>query len=62
MGGKKLKTDFKNKGKDVAVYINSKISVNGKPYKTLINPDIDIASIEWEVFKHCEWILSSEGD
>lgn len=59
---KRLKEDFKNKGEDVAVYIDSKVSVNGKPYKTLINSDIDIASIEWEVFKHSEWILSSEED
>ena len=52
-----LKQDFKNKGQDVAVYINCKVSVNGKPYKTLINPDIDIANVEWDVFNHSNWIL-----
>ena len=53
----RLKQDFKNKGQDVAVYVNCKVSVNGKPYKTLINPDIDIANVEWNVFKHSNWIL-----
>ena len=53
----RLKQDFKTKGQDVAVYINSKISVNGRPYKTLINPDIDIANEKWDVFKHSNWIL-----
>lgn len=53
----RLKQDFKNNGQDVAVYINCKVSVNGKPYKTLINPDIDIANVEWNVFNHSNWIL-----
>ena len=53
----RLKQDFKNKGEDVAVYIKSKVSINGKPYKTLINPEIDIANVEWDVFKHSDWIL-----
>ena len=56
----RLKQDFKNQGQDVAVYINSKVSVNGKPYKTLINPDIDIANVEWDVFNHSNWILPSK--
>jgi len=58
----RLKQDFKDKGEDVAIYINAKISVNGKPYKTLINPDIDIASVKWHVFKHNNWILPSKED
>ena len=53
----RLKQDFKNNGQDVAVYINCKVSVNGKPYKTLINPDIDIANVDWNVFNHSNWIL-----
>jgi len=56
----RLKQDFKNQGQDVAVYINSKVSVNGKPYKTLINPDIDIANVEWDALKHSHWILPSK--
>ncbi len=53
---------FKNEGQDVAVYVSSKVSVNGKPYKTLINPDVDIASVEWDAFNHSNWILPSKED
>lgn len=58
----RLKEEFKSKGEDVAVYINSKVSVNGKPYKTLIDPTIDIANVEWDVFKHSNWILPSKEE
>ncbi|XMO88135.1 HTTM domain-containing protein [Algibacter sp. AS12] len=54
---KHLKQKFKTDGVDVAVYVESKVSINGKPYKTFINPAIDIANEEWDVFKHSDWIL-----
>ena len=57
-----LKEDFKNRGEDVSVYVNSKVSVNGKPYKTLIDPEVDLANVPWNVFKHCDWILPSKED
>ncbi len=57
-----LKQTFQNNGQEVAVYVNSKISVNGKPYKTLIDPDVDLANVEWETFKHSNWILLPKED
>ena len=57
-----LKQKFKEDGQDVAVFINSKVSVNGKPYKTFINPDINIANEEWQIFKHNNWILPSKEE
>lgn len=56
----RLKNKYKAEGKDVAVYVNSKVSVNGKPFKTFINPDVDLASVEWQHFKHSDWILPSK--
>ena len=58
----RLKEKFKKDGQNVAVYITSRVSVNGKPYQTFINPEIDIASVEWDVFKHSTWILPSKQD
>lgn len=55
-----LKKDFKAKGRDVSVFVNSKVSVNRKPYKTLIDPNIDMGSVKWHWFKHNEWILPSK--
>jgi len=56
----KLKVLFKKNGQDVSVYVNCKVSVNGKPYKQLINSDIDLANVSWNYFKHSDWILPSK--
>ena len=57
-----LKKDFKAKGFNVAVYVNAKISVNGKPFKQLTNPKVDLASVKWNAFKHSDWILPLKQD
>lgn len=56
----KLKEQFKKDGQDVSVYVNCNISVNGKPYKQLINPNIDLTNVSWNYFKHNHWILPSK--
>jgi hypothetical protein len=38
------------------------VRVNGKAYKRLINQDIDLANVEWQTFKHSDWILPSKQD
>jgi hypothetical protein len=55
-----LKKEFQAKGEDVAVFIDCKLSVNGKPYKQLIKPEVDLANVDWNVFKHSSWILPSK--
>lgn len=57
-----LKEEFKSNGQDVAVYVDCRISVNGKPLKRLINPDVDIASLPWQPLRHSEWILPSKTE
>ncbi|WP_272021741.1 HTTM domain-containing protein [Olleya namhaensis] len=57
-----LKQDYKSKGQDIEVYVTAKTSVNGRPFKTLINPKVDMANARWEVFKHNNWILPSQLD
>ncbi|WP_396602424.1 HTTM domain-containing protein [Algibacter sp. R77976] len=58
----RLKQKYKEDGQDVSIYVKSKVSINGKPYKTFINPDIDIANVEWNTFKHSNWILPSKEE
>ncbi|GAA4800979.1 HTTM domain-containing protein [Litoribaculum gwangyangense] len=58
----RLKKQFKQDGQDVSVYVNCKVSINGKPYKTLINPEIDLANEKWNPFKHSSWILPSNNE
>ncbi|NQX85822.1 MAG: HTTM domain-containing protein [Flavobacteriaceae bacterium] len=59
---KYLKAHYAKAGKDVAVYVNCRVSVNGRPYQRLIDSEVDIASEEWPIFKHASWILPSKLD
>ncbi|WP_452219732.1 HTTM domain-containing protein [Lacinutrix salivirga] len=56
----RLKQKYAKQGDSISVFINAKISVNGKPYKQLTNPKIDIANTTWEPFKHSNWLLPSK--
>ena len=58
----KIKALEKEKGNDVAIYINAKVSVNGGPYFPFTNPEIDITNQEWKPFTHTEWLLPSPED
>ncbi|OEK09492.1 hypothetical protein A8C32_12330 [Flavivirga aquatica] len=57
-----LKQKYKDNGNDISVYVNCKVSINGKPFKTLIDPEVDIADVKWETFKHTSWILPSKQE
>lgn len=54
-----LKKKYAEDGKDVAVYVRSKVSVNGRPVQTLIDERVDLAAEKWDPFKHHDWILPS---
>jgi len=58
----RLKHVYAEKGKDIEVYVRAYVSVNGKPSKRLIDPKVDLANIEWNHFKHHDWILPSNQD
>ena len=55
-----LKQDFAKKGIPIKVYVNTFVSVNGKPSKQLIDPKIDIANEKWHHFKRNDWLLLSD--
>ena len=57
-----IKIEEQKKGKDVAVYMNSKVSVNGGPFFRFIEPKADLASVPWSHFRHHNWILESPED
>jgi len=58
----KIKAIETKKGNDIAIYINSKVSVNGGPYHQFTNAKIDIANLNWDLFKHSNWLLPSPLD
>ncbi len=52
-----LKKEYAAKGMDVAVYVNSNVSINGKEYRQYIDPEIDLAMVEWNYFTTNPWII-----
>jgi len=55
-----LKRKFDAEGIDVSVFVNCRIMVNGRPYQSLIDPEIDLAAVKWDPFQHNIWILPSK--
>lgn len=59
----RLEKDYAQQGKEVEVYVQSRLSVNGRPYRLFIDPTVDLAAEEWKHFSHHHWILpSGEGE
>lgn len=55
-----LKKENAKMGKDVSVYVlNSRVSINGKSFRSFIDPNVDLAAEQWNHFKHHNWILPS---
>jgi len=54
----KIKEEYAREGKQVSVFVKSSVSLNGGPRLPLVGPDVDLASVEWERFKHADWILT----
>ncbi|MEK6152358.1 HTTM domain-containing protein [Flavobacteriaceae bacterium 3-367] len=55
-----IKKEYAKKGEDIEVYVRSRVSINGKPYKTFIDPKTDLTKVSWNHLAHHEWILPSE--
>ena len=51
-----IKKEFK--GKEIAIFIDCKNSINRKEYKILIDPKFDMAKAKWDYFRHNEWLLN----
>jgi hypothetical protein len=55
-----VKKEYAANGNDISVYAqNSKVSINGGPYKAFIDPHVDLAAKKWKTFRHHEWIFPS---
>jgi len=58
----RIKKSYAQNGEAVSVFATVKASVNGKPYRDLIDPKVDLANAKWNYFWHNEWIMPSEKD
>src|SRR5690606_24562632 len=58
----KIKKVEAEKGRNISVFMDSRVRVNDGKYHQFTNPEIDLAAEEWHHFKHHEWILPSPKD
>ncbi|MET6991234.1 HTTM domain-containing protein [Sediminicola arcticus] len=54
-----LKKESAGNGKEVSIYVTSRVSINGKSLRTFIDPKVDLAAEPWYHFSHHSWILSA---
>ncbi|AXT51619.1 hypothetical protein D1818_12520 [Aquimarina sp. BL5] len=57
-----LKKEYLKEGKDIAVYVRSNVSVNGKKLKVLIDPDVDLTSVAWNYFTTNPWVIKYDEE
>mgnify|MGYP002626303798 FL=1 len=55
-----LRDQYEVKGEAVEVYAEVKVKLNHRKYQEYIRPDVDLAKVEWSMFKHSDWILPLE--
>ena len=55
----RLKKMFADKGRDVKIYANTSVRINGGELKELIDPNVDLGSVKWHPLKHSEWLRPS---
>jgi hypothetical protein len=42
---------------NVEIYARNSVRLNGRPFETLIDPDVNLATEDWNPWKSHEWIL-----
>ena len=52
-----LKKEYAEKGMDIEIFADARVSINGRPPSRLIDPKIDLAAEAWDPFRHHHWIL-----
>jgi len=57
-----LRKEYAKKGIEIAVYADSRVSVNGGPYFPFTDKETDLAATKWNYFGHQQWILPEPHD
>ena len=55
-----IKEKYASEGRDIAIYANCRVKVNGRRYRRLIDRRVDLASVPWQATTHHDWLLPSE--
>ncbi|WP_027393342.1 HTTM domain-containing protein [Aquimarina latercula] len=57
-----LKKEHQKEGRDIAVYVKSRVSVNRKKSRVLIDPDVDLTSVKWNYFATNPWVIKYDKE
>lgn len=59
-----IKKNFAAQGKEISIFVTSKVALNNGEYRTFINPETDFAVAKWNYFFHNDWIFlyDNQGD
>ncbi len=49
-------------GKNVAIYANIRVRLNGRKLQRFIDPEVDLTMVEWQWFGHKAWVLDEVTD
>ncbi len=53
-----LKEDLARRGlTNISLYVNSMVSLNGRPLQPLYDPETDMTRVTWQPFRHSEWLV-----
>ncbi|WP_196888097.1 HTTM domain-containing protein [Aureivirga sp. CE67] len=50
-----------HKGENISIYADGKVSLNGRPFQRLVNPEIDLTKVKWNYFGHEDWLMPFKG-
>jgi hypothetical protein len=54
-----IKEKYPNR--DISIYALGKVSLNGGDYHPLFKEDVDLAKVEWDPWRHADWIWPYAG-
>lgn len=57
---RRLADEHASEGRVVQVYTLSKVSLNGRPFRPLVDPETDLARAAWRPLAHDPWITPSD--
>jgi len=52
-----LKKEYQKQGKEIEVYVRNTVRVNRGDRTSIINPNIDLASVDWNYWGHNDWVV-----
>jgi vitamin K-dependent gamma-carboxylase len=55
--GRILRAHYAAEGRDVAVYADTQVSLNGRPRQEIVDPEIDLGRVPWLWFSPQPWIV-----